>query len=105
MEGHLVGVGAGSRFMKASEALESRGLGEGLGTFLLALVTTTAGLVWSVESLLTSPPRGFSVAVGPGEPARLWSSPSTEDFRLDLVGIVDGGLGDWTSGVHSGTCG
>lgn len=60
-------------------------------TFLLALVTTTAGLVWSVESLLTSPPRGFSVAAGPGEPARLWSRPSTEDFRLDLVGIVGRG--------------
>ena len=49
----------------------SLGLGEGLGIFLLALVTTTSGFFWSLLSLLERVPKGFSVCVGPGDPALL----------------------------------
>lgn len=44
--GDLVGVGAGSRFMKASEALEGRGLGEGLGTWGWCHSSTAAPSSW-----------------------------------------------------------
>ena len=83
---NLVGVGAGSRFMKAVARLpetSSLGLGEGLGIFLFAFVTTTSGFFCSVLSRLARVPKGFSVCEGPGDPALLTPNSITDDFKLD----------------------
>ena len=86
---NLVGVGAGRRLSRERIfSSGARGLGVGVFSSLVALVTYTSGNLLSLLSLLTmgsARGRGFSVKEGPGDPTLERPSSKMLDLRLDLL--------------------